>query len=50
MVILDDSDMLSEFFNTQGQREIKNDWTSDFKKNLEEFGIPQNPDYHKGKS
>ena len=50
MVNLDDSDMLSEFFNTQWQHEVKNDWTSDVKKNLEEFGIPQNLDYLKGKS
>ena len=50
MVNLGDSDMLSEFFNTQWQYEVKNDWTTDVKKNLDEFGITKDFDYFREKS
>jgi hypothetical protein len=50
MVNLDETDMLSEFFNSQWQYEVKNDWTSDVMNNLDEFGITKNLDYFRGKS
>ena len=50
IVKLDKTEMLYKLFQTQWHNEVKNDWTSEAKKNLNEFGIPQNLDFLKSKS
>ena len=42
--------MLFKFFHTQWQTEVKGDWKIEVKKNLEEFGIPENFDFLRSKS
>ena len=46
----DQTDMLFKFFHTQWQTEVKGDWTIEVKKNLKEFGIPQNLEFLRSKS
>ena len=46
----DQTDMLFKFFHTQWQTEVKGDWTIEVKKNLKEFGIPQNFEFIRSKS
>ena len=46
----DQSSMLSRFFYAQWNNEVKNDWTAQVRKDLEDFGIPEDLDFIKSKS
>ena len=44
------STMLSKFFHAQWNNEVKNDWTTQIRLDLEDFGIPGELDFIKSKS
>ena len=46
----DKSSMLSQFFYAQWTREVTNDWTTQVRQDLDDFGIPEDLDFIRAKS
>ena len=50
LVNLEQNTMLYKFFNVQWKYPIRNDWTAQVKKDLNDFQLPHNLDFFRGKS